>query len=229
MSGGYPPAFGCAANGRCLDAPVQGQQGGERVGPSDHGVLDRQARPLEHGAHRPLGLGRASRPRAHRQGERDGSGRGTLGRVEEDVAAGQRHAIGVADGRAGHDVDRQTELVRHRADHGELLPVLFPEHGRGGSKQIEQPRHHLAHPCEVPRATRVLQTWVDRGLGQERNGHHLVRRIDVLRLGREDRGGPRRFGEGDIRVEGAGISLEVARVVELRRVDEDADAAAASQ
>ena len=93
---------------------------------------------------------RAARPRSSAAAARCSG-------VEVAVAAGQRHAVVLADGRHADDLDAERQLPRHGPDQRELLVVLLAEERDVGPDQAEQLGDDGQHAGEVARAHRALE------------------------------------------------------------------------
>ena len=134
------------------------------------------------------------------------------------VAGAHRQAIGLANGGADGDLDRQAEIANHPLHHERLLPVLRPEVGDVGGDGEEQPADDRCHAGEVPWSNLPLEAACG---AVDHDPRGPVRRIDALGLGRED--------PADVSIpQCLRIGLERPRVIsvvfvrtELRGVHED--------
>ena len=81
-----------------------------------------------------------------------------LVRLEVLVPAAHRQTVGLADGRAGNDLDRQVQRLDHRHQDSKLLEILLSEAGHLGLIHIEQLGDHLADALKVPGAVLAFHT-----------------------------------------------------------------------
>src|SRR5689334_10271908 len=95
-------------------------------------------------------------------------------RGEEAVAAAQRKAAFFPDGGGGDDVDGEFQLLGHRADDLELLPVLFAEDRGGGVGEGEEAGDDLADAGEVAGAVGVFELGLGGDGGEGRYGDLFV-------------------------------------------------------
>ncbi len=176
-------------------------------------TLDDPAAELLH-AHRARG-GRVFAQRAvdRRRGRAVGGG-------EQRVARAEGQSVRTANDRACDDLYRVTVATDHLADHGDLLEILLSEVGSLGPDDVEQPADDLGHSVEMTRAVGSLHRFVRR-TQIEHTG--VLLRIDVFDRRHQDIVYPGFLEQRQVGFLGAGIILQVVRVVELRRVDEDAD------
>jgi hypothetical protein len=116
------------------------------------------------------------------------------------------------------DVDPEVEVDHQPTDDGELLEVLLAEHRHVGPDCGEELGDHGDHAVEVPGATAAFHRVGERTGDDPRLealGVHGGRRRCVHGV---DAGG----GAGvEIVVDRAWIPIEVRRLAELQRVDED--------
>lgn len=139
---------------------------------------------------------------------------------ETTIAAGQRHAVGLAYRRCSDDRDTEVEVEHQSAHDGELLVVLHPEHGEIGFDRRQQLGDDRGHTLEVSGPAPALHR---RG---ERAGHDA--RVETARVHRRHRRcvddvDARRPTRGEVVVDRGGVVLEVGRLPELQRIDEDRD------
>ena len=139
-------------------------------------------------------------------------------RPEMDVAAGQRQAVGLANGLAAHDLDPKAKGLGHAADHGELLPVLLPEDRHMGPRGEEELRNDRRHAPEVPGSVLATERLGD-PLDVDPHGRPIG--IEFLGLRRPDDVDTGLAAGGEVVLHDPGIALEVLRIIELGRVHED--------
>src|SRR5574340_14840 len=143
-----------------------------------------------------------------------------FGCVQIGIARAHCQAVGLAQGVARHDVDRQVELPNQFLNHPQLLEVLFSKHGHVWLHQIEQLQHDRRHASEMTGAEGAAQVPRQRGGGL--HGEILRDRIEFGGIRREHQvatGGGELLAIG---CQGARITLVVFTGAELQRVDEDA-------
>ena len=114
-------------------------------------------------------------------------------------------------------------IARSRAmlpDHEQLLGVLLAEVRPLGADEVEQDRDDRRDAVEVARPGRALERLGD---GADVDGRVEARRVDLVDVGREDEVGALLGADLDVARLVARVPLEVRRVAELARVDEDRD------
>ena len=146
-------------------------------------------------------------------------GRPLLGR-EVDVPRGHREPVRLADGRVCDDLGRQREVARHLANDQQLLGVLLPEVRPLGADEREQDRHDRGDTVEVARPG---GTFEGPGHVADMDGRVEARRVDLLDRRREDEVDALLGADRQVARLAARVLLEVRRVAELARVDEDRD------
>jgi hypothetical protein len=112
------------------------------------------------------------------------------------------------------------QVAGERAHDGELLGVLLAEDGDVGAHEAEERGDHRRHALEVAGPAVALEA------GRRALDPHSRRgagRVDGGDLGQEDEIAAGRGEARRIALLVARIALEVGRVVELRRVDENRD------
>ena len=136
----------------------------------------------------------------HRRGS---SPRPARSSVEVRVAARHREAVGLADERAPHHLDREVEVGGHAADDRELLRVLAPEVRAARADDREQLGDDGGHAVEVAGPARAAQA-----VGEAVDVHRRARagadtspstvgseqQVDALRRPRRRRRRPGRAG-----------------------------------
>ena len=144
----------------------------------------------------------------------------TVGRRQPPVAGTERQPVGLADRRARDDLRRHEERVHHSADEDELLPVLFAEVGPFGPRQVEQLQHDRQHAIEVPRPLGAFQGGRDLGFG---DAVPVPIGVEVAVAWHDHEISPCRAQRREVCLQDTWVVRQVRAVVELRRVDEDAD------
>lgn len=146
-----------------------------------------------------------------------GGGSAILG-CQATVAARQRQPVGLAYRRGPDDRDTEIEIENQPAHDGELLVVLLPEHGEIGFGRRQQLGHDRGNALEVSGSAPALHR---RG---KRAGHDAC--VEPARVHRRHRRcvhevHTRRPTGGEVVVDRRRIVVEVGRLAELQRIDED--------
>ena len=138
--------------------------------------------------------------------------------TEMNVSARKGQAIRLANGLTTDDLDPEAQIGRHASNHGELLEILRSEHGDMGSgrkKELRDDRGHTAKMTRPIRPTQGLRQTIDI---DPRNGPFRIEFLGRRRPDDVDLGGA---AGGQIGLHDPRITLEIARIIELGRVDED--------
>ena len=77
--------------------------------------------------------------------------------VEIRIARGHREAVRLPHRRPADNLDTETQILRHAADHQQLLVVLLTEHSHVGPDVQEQPAHHAGNALEEMRPDLAFQ------------------------------------------------------------------------
>src|SRR5690606_41233272 len=102
------------------------------------------------------------------------------------------------------------------------LPVALPILGGDvGAGEVQQLGDDGEHAVEVAGAGGALQAF-PHGAGADPD-LGCAARVDLLHRGGEHDVGSRLLGQLQVRVQGAGVAVEVLALSELERVDEDGD------
>ena len=125
----------------------------------------------------------------------------------------------LADRGTADDLDRLTESLDHPADEEQLLRVLLPEVGRGGTDHVEQAVDRREHAGEVARPRGSLPHVPDRTRVRRRQLDAL--RIELPFGRRPHQVGPQGLGQRDIPRLVPGVARQVLARRELPRVHED--------
>jgi hypothetical protein len=150
-------------------------------------------------------------------------GLGALGGAQVAVARAERQAVLGAAGVARDDLDGQSELAHHLADHHQLLVVLAPEHGaaRAAAEHAgKELHHHRAHAHEEPGTEVPLEDVGDLRIGVHLEGLRLG--VQVVLARREQHVAAGGLQLGAVGVPGARVAVEVLVRQELQPVHEDA-------
>src|SRR5688572_10856829 len=165
-------------------------------------------------------LGLARRPALGDAARKDTMERGRAGavlRLEQAVARAHGEAVGLAQGRAAHDLGVEEERASEALDELELLEVLFAEVRTLRAREQEELQHDGQHAVEMPRARGALELEAALALA---HAITIAVGIDLLGAGQEDEVAARAAQQGEVRIERARVAGEVAGVVELRGIDE---------
>ena len=191
------------------DADRGGESGWVERGDGD--VVDVEARRLED---RSCGVGIARRERA-REGER---ARSLLG-AEVSVPGRERQAVRVADRRHDGDVQLEVQVGDHPPQHLDLLGVLPAEEGDVRADDREQLQADRGHAAEVTGTMLALE---HRAELRHLDPRLVAGRVELGRRGGEDDVDTRLARDIEVVCLVPGIAVQVGRVAELRRVDEQA-------
>ena len=115
------------------------------------------------------------------------------------------------------DLQRVVALTYQFPNHGDLLEILFTEIGLVAADDVEQAAHHLGYAVEMPRPVRAFHHLVQQ---PEIESSRIFFRINVFYRRGQREVGACFFEQCQIGFHG---SRGVFRVVELGRIDENAD------
>lgn len=141
-----------------------------------------------------------------------------LGR-QPRVSRTEGKAVVIAHGRHSDHVAREIQVSVQAPDDGQLLEIFLAEVRARGSHDREELGHHGGYAGEMSGADRAFPT-----LGQSRHAHggRESLRVQDLLGRREDDRNPGVRSQSQIPFEGARIGLQILRLIELQRIDEDA-------
>ena len=135
------------------------------------------------------------------------------------VARREREAVGVADGRHDRELDLEVEVGDHPSRHLDLLGVLPPEERDVRPDDREQLQADRGHAAEVAGPVLALE---DRAELRHLDPGLVAGRVELAGRGGEDDVDARLAGGVEVVRLVAGVAVQVGRVAELRRVDEQA-------
>ena len=146
--------------------PVQVGHGHQGLRIPDHRVFHGELMRFQRGSHQ--GLGFAGRGGLFRRIKSAGEAAGSQAIRGRDVGVATRHRESVGfphDGTRDHlDVVELRVVGDHRANHLQLLPVLFSEDRRRRPDLFKESSHHEAHPTEEMGPSGIFQLRVFRDI-----------------------------------------------------------------
>src|SRR6185369_774723 len=137
-----------------------------------------------------------------------------LSRIEVGVAAAERQAVYLANGRGDNQLEGPVQVARHLSNQDRLLDVFLPEDRDVRLNYVEQLRHNREHAGEMSRPHLSFPA-----LGRAAGHHPGLRAGRVHRLHRrhKQRVHSAPFGQRAVTIEGARVAAEVFLRTELQR------------
>ena len=142
-----------------------------------------------------------------------------LGRRQQAVARAHREPVGLAHRGTAHDARVEEEGVHEALDELQLLEVLLAEIRALGSREQQEFQHDGQHAVEMPRPRGALERQRELVLG---HAIAISVAVDLVRARHEDEVAAGIPQHREIPFRRARIALEVAGIVELCGVDENA-------